>query len=77
MGGSKEFDVPSNIMCLCSAMNGLIESDADLAALARQYGWKLSRYEKPAQTPVYDLQKGIWVLLDDNFGRKNVKRGDL
>jgi hypothetical protein len=48
-------------------MNFLIESDAKAAATARRYGWKLSKWDNPAEKPYYDLIAGKWFLLDDNF----------
>lgn len=75
MGGSKVRDVPSNIIVLCAVMNGLIESDAAVAGRAREYGWKLTSGQKPAQTPFYDVLTGVWWLLDDTFGRTPVKAG--
>lgn len=68
-GGSKSADVPSNIIVLCSLFNGLIESDAKAARLARQYGWKISRYEKSCETPVFDVVSGVWWLLLDDFSK--------
>lgn len=73
MGGSKVRDVPSNIMVLCSYMNGLIESSAIMAGHARMAGWKLFQGEQPSQTPVYDAMTGTWWLLDDNYGRQPTK----
>jgi hypothetical protein len=48
-------------------MNGLIESDAKAAATARRYGWKLSKWDNPAEKPYYDLLDGKWYLLGDDF----------
>lgn len=73
MGGSKKRDVPSNIIVLCSLMNGLIESDAVWAAKARSYGWKLHSWQLPEAEPVYDTRSRSWYLLDDSFCRKLVK----
>lgn len=69
MGGSKKRDVPSNIVVLCSWMNGLIESNASQAHHARMAGWKLFAHEDPASTPLWDAQKAEWVLLGDDFTR--------
>lgn len=68
MGGSKAFDAPSNLVLLCSLFNGLIESDARAAALARKFGWKLSKYDDFRAKPVFDRVAGEWRLLDDHFG---------
>lgn len=68
MGGSKQRDTPSNLVVLCSELNGLIESDARLAEIAKSYGWKLSTWQKPVQIPVYNSLKKQWYLLDDEYG---------
>ncbi len=65
MGGSKARNRPSNIIVFCSLGNGLMESNATFAQLARAYGWKLMAYQDPEKTPV-SLSDG-WFLLDDNF----------
>lgn len=75
MGGSKRLDVPSNIVLLCSVMNGLIESDNIHAATAITYGWKISKYANPKEIPVVDAISGVSYLLDDNYGRKVVAEG--
>lgn len=72
MGGSKKRDVPSNIVVLCSEMNGRIESDPTSADLARRHGWKLSSWEDPLAVPVVDLISGAAYLLDDEYGRSKV-----
>lgn len=71
MGGSKAKDVPSNIVILCSQLNGLIESNATQRALAIAYGWKLTAGQDPKLTPVFI--RGKWYLLDDQFGKVEVK----
>jgi hypothetical protein len=68
MGGSKSRNRPSNIMVICSEANGLMESSATFATLARYYGWKLLSNQDPTKTPAR-LWDG-WQLLDDNFGRR-------
>jgi len=68
-GSPKSLNKPSNILVLCSMMNGLIESDAKAAATARRYGWKLSKWDNPAEKPYYDLVTNCWWLLDDNYNR--------
>lgn len=77
MGGSKLLDVPSNLVLLCSELNGLIESDAAYAEIAREFGWKLSRYDKPAEIPVLDNMAGAWYLLNDSFGRNLVSKKEI
>lgn len=79
MGGSKSRDVPSNIIVLCSWMNGAIESDHRQSALAKRYGWKLESWQDPLKSPVYDTLTKQWKLLDNNFGVtviENVGEGD-
>jgi hypothetical protein len=68
MGGSKAFDTPSNLVVLCSLFNGLIESDGRAAALARKFGWKLSKWDDFRAKPVYDRMSGEWRLLNDEYG---------
>ena len=70
MGGAgKSADRPSNLVVLCSELNGLIESDAVWRSRALEYGWKLERWQDPAQVEVYDNRSGIWYLLDDDWHR--------
>jgi len=66
-GGSKERDVPSNILTFCSAFNGLIESSAEAARSARMNGWKLDSWDDPLEVPFYS--EGQWWVLTDDFGR--------
>jgi hypothetical protein len=72
-GGSRSRDVPSNIVVLCSYMNGLIESNASAAEAARGKGWKLSSWESPAEVPLWNAIFGEWQLLDDNYGTTNTE----
>jgi hypothetical protein len=69
MGGSRILDRPANVLVMCSRMNGLIESDPKLAEVARQYGWKLSRWQDPENEPFYDLATGTWNLIDNTYHR--------
>lgn len=68
-GGSKLRNKASNIIVLCSAFNGLIEADADAAALARKHGIKLNSWQEPETTPVWYAAESAWFLLD-NEGRR-------
>ena len=68
MGGSKLRDVPSNIVSMCALMNGLMESDAYSAELARTYGWKVSTSTDASLVPVWYPMNGAWYFLDDDFG---------
>jgi hypothetical protein len=70
MGGSKTREKPSNVVVMCSVMNGLIESSSGLAEQAKWFGWKLESWEDPLTSPVYDFMLGNWYLFDDNYGRK-------
>lgn len=74
MGGSKERDVPSNIVVLCSRLNGLIESNATQRTLAIFYGWKLTAGQDPLKTPIFI--SGKWWLLDNNFGKTPYQMSD-
>jgi len=66
-GGSKKSEVASNVVILCSLFNGLIESDSKAAALAKKFGWKISRYDNPLEMPVFDAVLGQWFLFDNNY----------
>lgn len=74
MGGSKVLDRPANVIVMCSDMNGRIESDPKLAAVAREYGWKLSRWQVPEDEPFYDLATGSWNLIDNLYQRTITQR---
>jgi len=69
-GGHKAGNQPANIIVLCADINGAIESNADWASLAREYGWKLRRHEDPLTTPFFDMAHGGWWTLDNDYGRK-------
>ena len=69
-GGSKLANRASNILAICSILNGEMESNPLVAEMARAYGWKLSRYENPLIVPVFDALTGNWYQLDDNYGRR-------
>jgi hypothetical protein len=60
----------SNVIVLCSMLNGLIESDDRWKALALGYGWSLRSWQDPASEGVYDATGDVWWLLDDAFGRR-------
>ena len=70
-GASKDskFNRPSNLIVFCSLANFLIEHDADWAAKARLFGWKLSRWADPAVEPVYDLPNAVYCILGDDWSR--------
>lgn len=69
MGGSKTKHRKSNVLWLCSLMNGDIEANADLAEVARFRGIKVAFYEDPADVPVL-YPDGCWYRLDDEGGRR-------
>jgi len=73
MGGSKVRDVPSNIIVFCSKMNNAIESDAELAEMARGFGWKLRPGDDPKKVPVFLPMTGLWVLLGDDYDVRNLR----
>ena len=74
MGGSRVLDRPANVLVMCSRQNGLIESDPKQAEVARLYGWKLSRWDSPENTPFYDLATGAWFLIDNLYNRRITNR---
>lgn len=74
MGGSKLLDRPSNVMVMCSGLNILIEQNADLAAQAKQFGWKLERWQVPEEVPIFDRATGEWWLLDNEYNRAKYER---
>jgi len=69
MGGAKSANKPSNIIAMCAIINNEMESNAKMAEIAREYGWKLSRYENTLIRPVYDATTGFWFRLDDGYKR--------
>ena len=71
MGGSKLLDRADNLMVLCSAMNGLIESNSAAANQARDFGWKLSSWEDFTR-PVFNANELKWYQLDINGGKQEV-----
>ena len=74
MGGSKTLDRPANVIVMCAEVNGQIESDPKIAAVARRYGWKLSRWESPEDTPFWDVATGQWNLIDNLYNRVITKK---
>jgi len=63
MGGSKVADNFQNVIMVCADYNGLMESDAGVASLARDLGHKLSKFLSPAE-PVFDNVSKRWYYLD-------------
>jgi hypothetical protein len=69
MGGSKRRNQPSNLLVMCSEINGLLESSALWASTGRRFGWKLESWEDSEFAPVYDYVSKTWSMLDNNMGR--------
>lgn len=69
MGGSKVRDVPSNIIALCSFLNGRLEdAKGEEREVYRRYGWRLVTGQDPSNTPVYYVTRGEWFMLNDDYG---------
>lgn len=68
MGGSKTKHRMSNLVWLCSLINGLIESDAGLAEEARRRGIKVPFWDATTSVPVL-YADGRMFYLDDDGGR--------
>lgn len=56
----------ANAVALCGPCNGAIESDAQLAELARSRGVKLTRAQDPARVPFLSPAFG-WIQPGDEF----------
>ena len=76
MGGSRLRDRPSNIVTLCSFINGQIEADALERSRAIEYGWKLASWEDPTKTAVFERSSGNWYILDDDHNRTLTEKRD-
>lgn len=70
MGGRPSADVPSNLILMCGALNVALEQRADLAEWARRCGWKVSRHLDTREVAVWDAVAGLWLYLDDAWGRR-------
>ena len=64
-GGRKSLNRLSNLVWLCSEVNGRIESDADAAEAARKRGVKISSFAEPSSVPIYHSVHGHVLLSDD------------
>lgn len=73
MGGSKLRDNPSNLVVICSILNGLIESDNRWAKVAEDFGWKLRSWEDTLSIATFDSMSGKWFRLNDDFTRTEVE----
>lgn len=72
MGGSRSRSNASNVVVVCSMVNWLFEASERASMTAQRYGWKLREGQDPQTTPVFDAYEGIWYLLDDNWGKREV-----
>ena len=63
----KERDRLSNLVVLCSELNGLIETDPELASEARKRGIKISKFIDPTTMYLDHARYGV-VYLDDAGG---------
>ena len=70
MGGSKARDEASNIIVMCSNVNGLMESDPIMQQMAKDFGWKLESWQQPAEVLVYSVYLGEWFTLN-GYERKS------
>jgi hypothetical protein len=65
MGGRKSANVMSNLVWLCSEMNGRIEAQALFASVARGRAIKISSHDNPEHVPIIHAVHGRCLLLDD------------
>jgi len=68
MGGSKVADNLQNVILVCSEYNGRMESDANVAAEARDFGHKASKFQAPGH-PILDYTRKQWYTLDKLGGK--------
>jgi len=68
MGGSKQLDIPENLIRICATYNYAMESDHETARRARERGHKLSQWQD-FDTPILDVTRGQWFRLTRD-GRK-------
>ena len=73
MGGYEAGDELSNLVMLCSEINGLIESDREYAEAARRRGLKISKFADPEKVPVWLPLIG-WCLLRDDGSMEVTRR---
>ena len=65
-GGSKLRNGMGNACAICTHCNGLIESDAEYATLARRLGVKLREGDTPEQVPLWSPFFHQWVQITDD-----------
>lgn len=68
MGGSKLLDRYDNLMLVCAEYNGMMESDAETARMARDHGHKLGSWDD-FSSPVFDIVDSLWYELDNKGGK--------
>jgi|TARA_R110000803_G_scaffold196748_1_gene260153 hypothetical protein len=71
MGGSKIADNLQNVILVCSEYNGRMESDANVAAEARDFGHKASKFSAPGHA-ILDYTRQTWYTLDKQGGKTEV-----
>ena len=64
-GGRPSLNRLSNLVWLCSEMNGLVESSADAAQAARDRGIKISSFAEPSRERIRHAVHGRVFLNDD------------
>lgn len=69
-GKNAKADRVSNHLTICSLFNGLMESDAASATLAREMGWKLESWQDPEFEPVYEAHSDTWWILEADGTRQ-------
>lgn len=69
MGSVKSRNADANILVMCSAFNGLVESNSDAAALALKNGWKLQSWDNPEFVPFWDVVFQQWFILGNDGSR--------
>lgn len=67
-------DDPRNVIMVCSRYNGDMESSAKVAAQAREYGHKVSRFDT-FEKPLYDQVTNQWIELDAKGGKVATSQG--
>lgn len=72
MGGSKIADNLQNVILVCADYNGRMESDANVAAEARDFGHKASKFSAPGH-PILDYTRKVWFTLDKQGGKTEVE----
>jgi len=71
-GKNSKADQSANIIVMCALINGLMESSAAWAAIARERGWKLYSYQNPDEIAAFDFTYGQWFKINNNFEKTPV-----